>query len=851
MPPVRRPTLRAPPRPMGPAPTPQPAGAPPFAPLPHALPVVDVPSPADDLVIFLRELLGSLVDTPGDDIPDTVRISIRLWTQRHPQDSFLGRLETLPTTTVWKEALHYILQVDDTTDAGTTSPQDRFLQYLRRHRRGLLGGSSEPTDPILSLSTLRDRILDRTVLPQNFRRTLTPTVLRDHLQDLSFRDLILLGEVKDIPPDAPLSVIERGFRSLVKEEEDTATAWTNHLWSRLFDKNLSPDGTLVRTYIRQSCFFPTKAREICAIIRSFRWMPIREAIEEHGPFPDRLPPSFWETRVSEEYRKRFPARLWTLDRVSEWETLLERIDRFPDTEDAGLIFILETIRPTPRTVILPSPESTGTGRGRPVTAAAPPIATRPPNYIRPSGSPFSPENQVVLLRSQPWVTDHVVADLLIQALDTAEGQVSIESPFYTDHVHTVKNGDVAWTPNARFFQSLFRATPSQPPPVVPRMVYHNQTDTVTLPDADPHGIHFRIHLLLANGQTVRMRRELFDRQQSWFRKATEWDVPAARKLSIEHLVERPLLQFETGWLDMLRRKETTILTSLLTQSTPDILPSGYVWDWEKLASAIEAACADADSQRIDRLVSLRQYWERLFVVHTVFARRSPITALRRVLVDRIRSGMIRLDRIGLMSFAVLLPEMYALTADETSQLRSALDYRRHRFVDDRLVEHIGYFFPPTLTERRRTVSTFRLPPSETIQLPYPTATLDAAVRRTGASSPRFLIWEEVAQSFVSLLHPAVWSPAVRTTVAMFFDEDSFDIPQPETAFVLSDAMAFLIRGSTTTGSSTAADTLPHPHAEITTSEPPDTVSPDPAVVSPWRLPDFLTHMQSRIDSIRS
>lgn len=851
MPPLRRPALRAPPRPTGPPPRPQPSGPPLVAPLPHALPVVDVSPPADDLVIYLRELLGSLVESGGDDIPDNVRISIRLWTQRHPQDSFLGRFETLPTTALWKEALRYILDVDDTTDAGPTSPQDRFLQYIRRHRREAAGGLGEPADPILSLPALRDRIADRTVLPQNFRRTLTPAVLRDHLKDLSFRDLILLGELKDIPPDAPLSTLERAFRAIVKEEEDSPTAWANHLWSRLFDKNLSPDGTLVRTYIRQACFFPTRAREICAMIRSFRWMPIREAIEEHGPFPDRLPPSFWEEQTTEDYRKRFPARLWTLDRVSEWETLLDRIDRFPDTEDAGLLYIIETIRPTPRTVVLssPAPAGSGAGRGRSATAVAAPTAPRPPHYIRPSGSHFSPESQVALLRSQPWVADHVVADLLIQALDTAEGRVVIESVFYTDRAHTVDGGDVAWMPSARFFESVFpAASTSQPPPVVPRMVYHNQTDTITLPDADPHGGHFRIHLLLANGQTVQMRREIFDRQQAWFRKATEWDVPAARKLSIEHLAERPLLQFETGWLDALRRKETAILTSLLTQSTPTILPGGYAWDWEKLASAIENACVDADSQRIDRLVSLRRYWERLFVVHAVFAQRSPIASLRRVLVDRIRSGMIRLDRIGLMPFAVLIPEMHALTADETGQLRSALDHRQRRFVEDRLVEHVGYFFPPTLTERRRTVSTFRLPPTETIQLPYPTPVLDTVVRRTGASSPRFLIWEENARSFVSLLHPAVWSPSVRATVAAFFDEDSFDIPHAETAFVLSDAMAFLIRGST------APAARPPPLGGEAADRPrpvPPSGAARPAEVSPWTLPDFLTHMQSRIESIRS
>ena len=818
------------PRPVGPPPTPTPAPVPigPLLPPADAIATVTVPPAPLALIDFLQGLETTLADfADTDTIPDRAKIDTRLWVQHHPGDNFLRRLETFETVGLWKEALRYILQIDD-ADAPAT-PQDRFLRFLRQ-RQVVVGDENRRTAQ--SVEEMRDTIATRIVLPQPDRPSLTPERIRSHLRQMSFNDLYLLYDLKDLPLDTTDAVLENAFKAIVRKD-DPELEWDNHVLSRLFTETATL-GNYAREFVRASCFFPSMLSEVYTFLRARRWTLIRRQLQQESQNgSDRLPANFWELRLPRAYLNSFPKRLWSLDRVADWLTFFQHLDRLPDPDnDASIYHALEKIRKPMRTKLIAENEEHIHAQTATTHDDKPLVA--PPTWLKLSNQTIPLESRITLFRTQPWIDAFQVADIVIQALSPHEKVVQIDSPFYTETSFRTSNGEMVWVPRVTFFEALF-----DPREIAPRMNYHTMDETITIPNTP--GVHFRIYFSLPNGQFVRMTREWYTLQQKWFRHASEASITNVKGLSMKNMADRPLVQFGKEWLDRVRQKETVLLTEILSASRGSLFSSRHEWDFARLAEAIEKGCANLDGASIRDLTTLGTYWKRIFLVHSLFRERSILGNLRKIFEARLRHGMIQLERIALAPLRVLVPELWALDPAEAEQVEKIYEKRGDQFVHDRLVESIGVYFPRAITERTPTRSSFVITDYSPIPIRYPSEQLATSVQHTREKSDIFLLWDANGKLF-SIDRPDEWSTTIQKIILDFFDEDTFEAGNAETALCISDMMRFTITVRTTnnpTGENTGAEASGRPSFATTTTE----------TTTSWILPDFVHDVLNAISSL--
>jgi len=677
------------------------------------------------------------------------------------------------------------------TAAGPAPPRDRFLSYLRQRR---VGG---PTTTIQTMDDLKRTILHRVVLPQDARPRLTPELVKSHLDTLSFNDLYLLSDIKGLPVDATLAQLEKGFREVVKKAG--MCGWDDHYLSRLFDY-AGDNVEVVRTYIRKCCFFPSPNVEFFAILRMCQWHPVRDALQTHGDQPDQLPPRFWETSIPTVCRECFPNRLWTLDRVSDWKKFFSYLDASPAFDDTTILHIVEMIRPAGRLVRM----TPATASRRENDPAISPLVP-PPKWLELSNHHIPVATIMTLLRTQPWLETHSVMDLTIQSMEHAGGPLLVDCPFYSPVSFRLASGDSVWIPTTAFYTALCDP--------LPRMQYHAEHDTVTIP-RQKH--HFRIYFRLVNGQFLRMTRDLFQAQQKWFKRSVESSIANMKPVSTQRILERPLCQFEEGWLRTLREKEEAILLQII--STAGMLPDHVSWDFGKLAKRIETACTDGEC------VSLERYWHHIFTMHCLFSDRSLFRDCRRIFAERLKHGMLRLDRLSSAPIRVLIPELWAFTPDEAEQVEKLYRHRGERFVRDRMVEHVGFFFPRSITERKPPSTILYSINEEPVHLPYPSFAL--------GGDPRMMIWDASGRMY-SLAEPETWGAQLRHTVDTFFDADTFDMASPEMAACMSSLVEFV----------TVAAPTPSVGSTATVAHQPLPVQDAPPQ---WVLPQFEQYMMEEL-----
>lgn len=798
-------------------------------PTPHAVDTVGVPTPPVTLVDFLESLVDLLEHT--GDVPDQAKRDIRLWVQRHPEHNFLRRFESFDSVALWRDALSHILKIDD-TDGRVTTPENRFLQFLAQQQI-LNAGDDTRRVRTVSITEMREMIASRILHPK-----MTNDQIRDHLITLSFNDLCLLYDLKHLPLDTTDDILEKALQAIVRKNKSGQAEddWENHVFSRLFRDGRAGQA---REYLQMCCFFPSMLSEVYTFLRSHRWDLIRRMLADHGDTPDKLWSDFWRD-LPDSYRAMFPKRLWSLDRISEWTAFFKHLAILPDTETASINHALDKIRPPPRTKLIVENEED-------IPLVAPHLSSkdtplvRPPNWLKLSGFTIPLESRVTLFRTQPWLDSIQVADIVIQALSPTDGHVLIQSPFYTQTSFQTRDGETVWMPRSSFFEALFDQRDTTT--IAPRISYHNGDETITVHTIA--GTRFRVYFMLTNGQFVRMTRAYHDAQQKWFRSASEMTISNVKMISLKNILDRPLVQFGNDWLDRVRQKEVSILTEILSSSRRIFSPR-YQWDFAKLADAMEETCANLTGVSTVNLTTLRTYWERIFLLHSLFRKRSVLTNLREIFEDRVRYGMLQLDRIPLAPLRVLLPELWALDTKEAEQVESIYNNRCDLFVQSRVIQSVGVYFPRCITERTPTKPSFIFSDISPIPIPYPSQHLETLLGTIGAKSVRSLFWDQGGTLF-SLEHPENWNTASRTSISEFFDEDTFDAGSMDMSVCLSDMMRFTVFVDAPTDQTTI---LPETAGAGTggggvfsETTPPETAS------SSWILPDFVENMLEAISSL--
>jgi hypothetical protein len=416
-----------------------------------------------------------------------------------------------------------------------------------------------------------------------------------------------------------------------------------------------------------------------------------------------------------------------------------------------------------------------------------------------------PERKRSLLRTQPWLRDLCVRDLLLRVME-ADGGEALESPAYVidprmpSYVLPEDQRPV-FRVSDRFLDSFFTARDEIME--TPQLVFHTSTGLLET----TAGIHARVFFQLVNGDIVPMTYDHYLKQGKFFqemevcamaqgvatlRTETKTDVSSRWR-------ETPVLEVNMDWMQTIRQKQIDSFRGVLACSK--MLPSGYAWDLRALATEMEA-------HHFHDNPSLHEYLKRGEKVVLLFDRFSKLSPLLVIFHKRVQLGALFLERLGTAPWTILLPEIMVLEPVFRDKVLVMIDALVDAGVERVLTSLLAVtLFPELLSERKRTRSTTATD-AAVLPIDYPTDIVASLTQKLQVPSYASLVWDDDGAVY-NATDPRL-PKALLKKIQPYLDlnvlEDVLESSSTGTLF-FSEMMRYLIP-STSTSCSIATEDVP-------------------------------------------
>jgi hypothetical protein len=243
---------------------------------------------------------------------------------------------------------------------------------------------------------------------------------------------------------------------------------------------------------------------------------------------------------------------------------------------------------------------------------------------------------------------------------------------------------------------------------------------------------------------------------------------------------------QTAWMEKIRQKEVNRLVDVVGRSM--MFSKEFEWDFKTIVRCMEEELFKTNP-------TLCEYYYKIEVLHLLFSRTSFLSPLLVIFRKRIQGGLLRLEKLALMPWEILMPELCLFQKDVQEQVRTIIQRKIGLSIDDNITTTLASTALPELMWERHKIDSGRssvMYYDNVIPVKYPTEALVATARSCGVSSSyASLVWNPSTQKVYVYDDPNM-PMALREVIGEFFDTDAMNmVAHSSVSLQFSDMSRFL------------------------------------------------------------
>jgi len=411
---------------------------------------------------------------------------------------------------------------------------------------------------------------------------------------------------------------------------------------------------------------------------------------------------------------------------------------------------------------------------------------------------MNPQRKRCLVRNQPWLKDLAVRDFLVRVVD-AQGNPVLESSAY--HVDPrqpsftfQQDGMPVFRVHDTFLDSFFWSDDDHQDDKmceVPQLLFQvSRGKTIKT----TRGVVFQAFLQLVSGVIVPYEYEMYLEQNKFFKKMEEEMVmygiasltPGVLDVIRENWKNTSVFDTQTAWMEKIRQKEVNRLVDVVGRST--MFSKEFEWDYKTMVRSMEEELFKTNP-------TLCEYYYKIEVLHLLFSRTSFLSPLLVIFRKRIQGGLLRLEKLALMPWEILVPELCLFQKDVQEQVKTIIQRKIGLSIEDNITTTLASTALPELMWERHKIDSGRssvMYYENVIPVKYPTEALVATARSCGVSSSyASLVWNPSTQKVYAYNDPNI-PVALQELIDEFFDTDAMNMAaHSSVSLQFSDMSRFL------------------------------------------------------------